>query len=107
MTSVEELARRAGECCGERCPVPLPDAAVSSHQHAHTAKLEAGAHDMSDPRMAAAMEADMRRRLWISLVLAIPVVAYSSRVMLVLGGRAPPTRFGPKAVGPGAETSDG
>ena len=114
MTSVEELAELAGECCGGRCPVPLPDAAVSSHHHAHTAKLEDGAqapearaaahaehagmahagHDMSDPRMAAAMEADMRRRFWISLVLSIPVVAYSGLGMLVLGGRTVPTPFG-------------
>ncbi|HTD76924.1 MAG TPA: hypothetical protein VK898_04745 [Chloroflexota bacterium] len=33
MTSVEGLARLAGECCGDRCPVPMPDAAVSSHHH--------------------------------------------------------------------------
>ena len=51
-------------------------------------------HDMSDPGMAAAMEADMRRRFWISLVLAIPVIAYSSLGMLPLGGRALPTPFG-------------
>src|SRR5947207_6655506 len=76
-TSVEELAELVGECCGGRCPAPMPDAAVSSHHHAHTAKLEDGAdapearaadhaehagmahagRDMSDPRMAAAMEA--------------------------------------------------
>jgi P-type Cu2+ transporter len=107
--SIDDLSRLAGECCGGRCPVPLPDASVSSHQHAHTAKLDAGAHaasagqhagmahathDMSDPRMAAAMEADMRRRFWISLVLALPVIAYSSLGMLVLGGRALPTPFG-------------
>ena len=110
--SIEELKAIAGECCGDRCPVPLPDAAVSSHEHAHSAKPEAGAHapeahavanaessgmahaghDMSDPRMAAAMEADMRRRFWISLVLAIPVVAYSSLGMLLLGGRRCPRR---------------
>src|ERR1051326_5342361 len=98
--SLETLQQIAGECCGGHSPVPLPDAAVSSHQHAHTAKLEAGAyaatkgehagmahaaHDMSDPRMAVAMEADMRRRFAISLVLAIPVVAYASLGMLVLG----------------------
>jgi cation transport ATPase len=73
-TSVEELAELAGECCGGRCPAPLPDATVSSHDHAHTARLEHGADapearameraehagmahagdDMSDPRMAAA-----------------------------------------------------
>src|SRR4051794_30656474 len=34
MTSVAELAELAGECCGDRCPVPLPDATVSSHHHA-------------------------------------------------------------------------
>ena len=36
--SVEALQQIAGECCGGRCPVRMPDAAVSSHQHAHTAK---------------------------------------------------------------------
>jgi Cu2+-exporting ATPase len=99
---VDELAEIAGACCGGRCPVPLPDAAVSSHHHAHTVKLEAGghaehagmAHDMSDPRMAAAMEADMRRRFWISLVLSVPVVAYSGLGMLILSGRTVPTPFG-------------
>ena len=112
--SIEELKAIAGECCGDRCPVPLPDAAVSSHHHAHSANPEAGAHapeahavanaessgmahaghDMSAPGMAAAMEADMRRRFWISLVLAIPVIAYSSLGMLLLGGRTLPTPFG-------------
>ncbi|HEY3062425.1 MAG TPA: copper-translocating P-type ATPase [Chloroflexota bacterium] len=92
----------------------MPDATVSSHGHAHTARVEHGAdapearaaahaehagmghagHDMSDPRMAAAMEADMRRRFWISLVLAVPVIAYSSLGMLLLGGRTLPTLFG-------------
>src|SRR5207244_11804194 len=114
VVSGEERAAIAGACWGGRCPVPLPDAAVSSHHHAHTATLEDGAqapeaqaaahaehagmahagHDMRDPRMAAAMEADMRRRFWISLVLSIPVVAYSGLGMLVLGGRAVPTPFG-------------
>src|SRR5215212_3577709 len=44
-----------------------------------------GGHDMSDPRMAAAMEADMRRRFWISLVLAIPVVLYSPLATNIAG----------------------
>ena len=112
--SVEELAPLASESCGGCCPAPIPDAAVSSHDHAHTAKPEHGAeapearaaahaehagmahaaHDMSDPRMAAAMEADMRRRFWISLVLAAPVIAYSSLGMLLFGSRALPTPFG-------------
>ena len=112
--SLEELKQVAGECSGDRCPVPLPDATLSSHQHAHSAHLESGehapeahavaeaehagmthaGHDMSDPRMAGAMEADMRRRFWISLVLALPVLAYSSLGTLLLGGRTLPTPFG-------------
>lgn len=88
-TSIDELAELAGESCGGRGPVLVPDATVSSHQHAHTA-----GHDMSDPRMAAAMEADMRRRFWISLVLAVPVIAFSSLGLLLLGGRMLPTPFG-------------
>src|SRR6266568_4077775 len=34
-------------------------------------------HDMSDPAMARDMEADMRNRFFVSLVLTIPVVLYS------------------------------
>ncbi len=34
-------------------------------------------HDMSDPAMAKQMEADMRNRFFVSLVLTIPVVLYS------------------------------
>jgi Cu2+-exporting ATPase len=54
-------------------------------------------HDMSDPGIAAAMEADMRRRFWISLVLSVPVLAYSGLGMLVLGGQTLPTPFGIRA----------
>ncbi len=48
------------------------------------AKMEMGivdhemtGHDMSDPAMARAMEADMRNRFFVSLILTIPVVLYS------------------------------
>ncbi len=34
-------------------------------------------HDMSDPAMARAMEADMRKRFFVSLVLTIPIILYS------------------------------
>src|SRR6266496_623354 len=34
-------------------------------------------HDMSDPAMARTMEADMRNRFFVSLVLTIPVILYS------------------------------
>ena len=48
----------------------------------HAMDLEAGhsgmAHDMSDPAMAAAMEADMRTRFFVALVLTIPIILYSS-----------------------------
>src|SRR5262249_27495530 len=112
--SIDELSAIAGECCGAASPVPLPDATVSSHHHAHTAKPGTGAHapeahavanaedsgmahaghDLSDPGMPAAMEADMRQRFWISLVLAMPVIAYSSLGTLLLRGRVLPTPFG-------------
>ncbi len=34
-------------------------------------------HDMSDPKMAKAMEADMRNRFVAALLLTIPTVLYS------------------------------
>ena len=86
------------EGCNFQNPVPLPKAEVSSHEPMHHAASrtaahgghEAMGHDMSDPRMAAAMESDMRRRFWIALVLSLPVVAYSSLGTLLLGGRELP-----------------
>jgi len=92
-----ELAELVADAYGERAPVPLPKPEVSSHSHAHTAPSTDGTkahHDMSDPRMAAAMEADMKRRFWISLVLAVPVVAYSPLGVLLMGGRMLPAQFG-------------
>src|SRR4051794_40546371 len=40
--TVAELAEIAAECCGGRCPVPMPQATVSSHDHAHTANVLRG-----------------------------------------------------------------
>lgn len=99
-TTVEELAELVAGAYGERNPVPLPQPEVSSHVHAHVAPpagdehagMSHGAHDMSDPRMAATMEADMRRRFWISLVLSLPVIAYSGMGMML--GLRLPTPFG-------------
>ncbi len=92
---VEDLAELIAQAYGERNPVPLPGPEVSTHEHAHVdhGGMAHGAHDMSDPGMAAAMEADMRRRFWISLVLGIPVVLYSPMAMM-LSGRMLPTPFG-------------
>ena len=97
MTDAPTL-RKQIESCNFRNPVPLPKAEVSSHESMHNAASktaahgghEAMGHDMSDPRMAASMEADMRRRFWIALVLSLPVVAYSSLGTLLLGGRELP-----------------
>src|SRR6266536_6073501 len=46
------------------------------HQRAH-AGMGGMEHDMSEPAMAKAMEADMRMRFFVSLVLTIPIVLYS------------------------------
>jgi Cu2+-exporting ATPase len=77
-----ELAELVAQACGERNPVPLPTPELSAHQHAHAGHA---AHDMSDPSMAAAMESDMRRRFWISLILGIPVVLYSPLAINIFG----------------------
>jgi P-type Cu2+ transporter len=72
------------------------DAHAGHDQHAarpatsgRAAHAQHGHHDMSDPRMAAAMEADMKRRFWLSVVLGLPVVAYSPLAMNVLGLHLP------------------
>ena len=53
-----------------------------SNMPAHHGLGEGGSHHdheaaMTDPRMAKQMEADMRRRFWIALILTIPIVVYS------------------------------
>ena len=47
---------------------------------------------MGDPRMAGAMERDMRNRFFVSFLLTIPVVIYSDLGKFLLGG-VPPTPF--------------
>jgi len=46
-------------------------------------------HAMADPRMAKAMESDMRTRFVVALALTIPVVLYSPLGMRLLGLRLP------------------
>ncbi|MCL5411046.1 MAG: heavy metal translocating P-type ATPase [Patescibacteria group bacterium] len=58
-------------------------------EHAPSTSLRAGGHDMSkmshmdheaamtSPEMAKEMEADMKRRFWISLILSVPIFLYS------------------------------
>ncbi len=102
MTDGETLRRQIAGC-NFRNPVPLPRAEVSSHESMHHAASktaahgghEAMGHDMSDPRMAAAMEADMRTRFFVALVLSLPVFAYSPLGTLLLGGRELPSPIDP------------
>ena len=94
----ETTLRSQIDACNFRNPIPLPRVEVSSHESMHRAASntaahgghEAMGHDMSDPRMAAAMEADMRRRFWIALLFSLPVIAYSPLGALLLGGRELP-----------------
>ncbi len=69
-------------------PVPPPS---------HEGHSGGGGHDhaamMADPRMAAAMERDMRSRFLVSLVLTIPVVLYSDLGDAIFGA-TPPAPFG-------------
>jgi Cu2+-exporting ATPase len=46
-------------------------------------------HDMSDPKVALAMERDMRNRFFVALILTIPTVLYSSLGTGLLGVRLP------------------
>jgi Cu2+-exporting ATPase len=103
----EAELREMVEDCGFDCGEPLtrfpgPGATVPQHAEAARAhgtmvhpamedrvaaaheKMDMGivdhrtmGHDMSDPAMARAMEAEMRTRFFVSLVLTIPVILYS------------------------------
>ena len=63
----------------------------------HEKQKGSGGHDhaamMADPRMAAAMERDMRNRFLVSLLLTIPVILYSDLGDTLFGG-TPPRPFG-------------
>lgn len=68
---------------------PVADHGAMAMAHTeHTEHTDMGAHggmhDMSNPAMAKAMEADMRRRFFIALVLTIPIILYSSLGVHVL-----------------------
>ena len=69
-------------CCGtkqDRMQYELPHtAAEHDHQSSEPTDEHAGMdHDMSDPKMALAMERDMRRRFFAALLLSIPVFLLS------------------------------
>lgn len=66
--------------------------AASAGQQHHGARHD-HASMMADPRMAAAMERDMRNRFLVSFLLTIPVILYSELGDTLFGG-TPPTPFG-------------
>ena len=104
LTSVETLRALVSDC-GFLCGAPLTavgsaaatEQPATAHEHAAPERLghpdihvmhgemgemgemahTGGMHDMSDPAMAAAMEADIRRRFFVALALTIPIILYS------------------------------
>jgi Cu2+-exporting ATPase len=60
--------------------VPSPGPSDTAHE-SHAAM----GHDMSDPRMARAMEADMRNRFFVALALTIPTLLFSPLAMNTFG----------------------
>ncbi|HEU4980775.1 MAG TPA: heavy metal translocating P-type ATPase, partial [Solirubrobacterales bacterium] len=75
-------AQLAPICCGtkhDRMQYELPHtAAEREHDSVEPTDEHAGMdHDMSDPKVALAMERDMRRRFFLALVLSVPVFLLS------------------------------
>jgi P-type Cu2+ transporter len=57
---------------------PVEHDAMAGMDHGAAAGHGGMGHDMSDPRMAKAMEADMRNRFFVALALTIPTILFSS-----------------------------
>ena len=77
-----------------------PEGAVASSTpggHEGHSRADNAGHDhasmMSDPRMAAAMQRQMRNRFLVSLALTVPVILYSDLGRTIFGD-TPPTPFG-------------
>lgn len=66
--------------------------AIKGQEHPMADHAAVG-HSMSDPAMAKAMEADMRNRFFVSLLLTIPVILYSMLGVNLFGLNLP-TPFG-------------
>ncbi len=83
MTHLHHRAQMAPITMGtkqDRIQYELPStSAESEHEHEHHEAMDhAGMdHNMSDPKMAKAMELDMRNRFIVALILTIPTVLYS------------------------------
>lgn len=77
----EVVRHEPGKCpgCGMDL-IPKDKGSVGSEHAGHDmSKMSHMDHEaaMTNPQMAKAMEADMRRRFWISFVLSIPIFLYS------------------------------
>jgi Cu2+-exporting ATPase len=75
-----QMAPMATGGAHDKMQYEMPSTAAHSEHDAGHAKAMAHAgmdHDMSDPKMAKAMERDMRGRFFVALVLTIPTVLYS------------------------------
>ena len=83
MTHLEHRAQMAPMAMGgahDKMQYEMPStAAHAEHDAGHAqAMSHAGMdHDMSDPKMAKAMERDMRRHFFVALILTIPTILYS------------------------------
>ena len=75
----EVVKNAPGKCLG--CGMELIPQGKTSDLHAghDMQKMNHRDHEsaMTNPQMAEQMEADMRRRFWISLILSIPILLYS------------------------------
>jgi Cu2+-exporting ATPase len=83
MTHLNHRAQMAPMAVGgthDKMQYEMPSTAAHSEHAAGHAKAMAHAgmdHDMSDPKMAKAMERDMRDHFFVALLLTIPTVLYS------------------------------
>jgi Cu2+-exporting ATPase len=83
MPAMEHVDGHHPALVSQPAPPTVPPMEGIAHERAEAASAHAMAgmgpmeHDMSDPAMAQQMEADMRNRFFVSLVLTIPVVLYS------------------------------
>ncbi len=83
MTHLDHRAQMAPMVIGgahDKMQYEMPSTAAHAEHDAGHAKAMSHAgmdHDMSDPKMAKSMEADMRKRFFVALLLTIPTVLYS------------------------------
>src|SRR3989344_2302461 len=73
-----------GKCPGCGMDLILQTGAHASHNGGHAGHADHEA-TMTNPQMAKQMEADMRRRFFISLALTVPIVLYSTMGEMLVG----------------------